>query len=83
MFEWFRFWNKGKYGFWIVGLKYMRGRDLLIQRMFYSQGRQSEREYIIKLLKANEKEMLAESKKKTFVMDTQTVISLIEGYKNG
>jgi hypothetical protein len=30
-----RLWNKGGFGFWIVGLNYMRKRDALMQQLIF------------------------------------------------
>ena len=43
-------WNKGRFGFWIVGKSYMRRRDVVQWVLLEAQSRRKERERIIKLL---------------------------------
>jgi hypothetical protein len=43
-------WNKGSFGFWIVGKSYMRRRDAMQMALLEAQGMRKERERIIKLL---------------------------------
>ena len=58
--EGLRLWNRGRFGFWLVGKRYMRSRSAVMQRIMEAQGMRKERERILILL--NNPEWHEESK---------------------
>jgi hypothetical protein len=55
-----KLWNKGRFGFWIVGNRYMRRRDAMQLRLLELQGKVKERDRILIML--NDPEWHEESK---------------------
>jgi hypothetical protein len=53
-------WNAGRFGFWIVGKRYMRRRDAVQMRLMELQGKTKERDRILIML--NDPEWHEESK---------------------
>jgi hypothetical protein len=43
-------WNTGRFGFWIVGKRYMRRRDAMQMRLMELQGKTKERDRILNML---------------------------------
>ena len=73
-------WNKGRFGFWIVGKSYMRRRDAVQVALLEAQGQCKERLRIIKLLE-NERWVMPDGSPAggEIYMPIEQAIALIKG----